>query len=93
MADSSDQFTDRTLPGRAYYREQTKEGDSLDLAASRREIDALVNEDDGFYVTDITEIDVDQDLTLAQPMGPQHLPAAAPGYPVVIEAQHRLAVQ
>ncbi|CAK4613523.1 unnamed protein product [Aphanomyces euteiches] len=93
MADSSDQLSDRTLPGRAYYREEAEEGGSLDLAARRREIDSLVYEDDGVSVADITEMDVDQDLTLALPMGPVLLPAAAPGYPVVIEAQPRLAVQ
>ncbi|CAK4458960.1 unnamed protein product, partial [Aphanomyces euteiches] len=82
-----------TLPGRAYYREEAEEGGRLDLAARRREIDSLVYEDDGVSVADITEMDVDQDLTLAQPMGPVLLPAAAPGYPVVIEAQPRLAVQ
>ncbi|KAG9399711.1 hypothetical protein AC1031_011589 [Aphanomyces cochlioides] len=93
MADSSDQLSDRTLPGRAYYREEAVEGGSLDLAARRREIDALVYEDDGVSVVDITEMDVDQDLTLAQPMGSLLLPSAAPDYPVVIEAQPRLAVQ
>ncbi|KAG9404254.1 hypothetical protein AC1031_005799 [Aphanomyces cochlioides] len=93
MADSSDQMSDRTLPGRQYYREEAEDDGIRDLATLCRDIAALIYEDDGVSVGDIGAMDVDQELTMSQPPIPLLLPAPAPGYPATIDIQPRLAVQ
>ncbi|KAG9414558.1 hypothetical protein AC1031_007965 [Aphanomyces cochlioides] len=77
MSDSSDQMSDRTLPGRQYYREEAEDDGIRDLATLCRDIAALVYENDGVSVGDIGAMDVVQGLTLSQPPIPLLVPAPA----------------
>ncbi|RHY13754.1 hypothetical protein DYB32_010900 [Aphanomyces invadans] len=69
-------FTQWTLPGGAYYRE---EANSMDLAARRQEIEDLVYEEDGVSMEGVREADADQEITI--------VPASAPLFVGPVDGQ------